>query len=122
MNLINHKDGQIKPQHVLFVIFQQIYLVLQHISLYRSWGIMPVQLLNELSYLFFQMMVRYNRVECISHPVCTAFLRMKWLGYGVWIHMMNLLIYLAFLGSLTAFITTSDGFMHQADVKKIILY
>ena len=52
-------------------------------------------------------MVRYNRVECLTHPVCAAFLRMKWMGYGVVIHMLNLLLYVIFLASLTAFVTST---------------
>ena len=58
-------------------------------------------------------MVRYNRVECLSHPVCTAFLRMKWIGYGVWIHLINLCFYLIFLASLTAFVTSSHIMPHN---------
>ena len=64
-------------------------------------------------FVYLQMMVRYNRVECLSHPVCTAFLRMKWIGYGVWIHLINLCFYLIFLASLTAFVTSSHIMPHS---------
>ena len=52
-------------------------------------------------------MVKYNRVECLSHPVCINFLRMKWQRIGLWFHLINLVFYLIFLGALTAFIVTS---------------
>lgn len=54
------------------------------------------------------MMVKFNRVECLSHPVCLNFLRMKWCAYGMWFHSINLIVYLVYLASLTAFIVHSD--------------
>lgn len=56
-----------------------------------------------------QMMVRYNRVDCLSHPVCSAYLHMKWLAYGFFVHSVNLLIYVIFLASLTAFVTSAEN-------------
>ena len=56
-----------------------------------------------------QMMVRYNRVDCLSHPVCSAYLHMKWLAYGFVVHSINLLIYVIFLASLTAFVISSEN-------------
>ena len=54
-------------------------------------------------------MVRYNRVDCLSHPVCSAYLHMKWLAYGFVVHSINLLIYVIFLASLTAFVISSEN-------------
>ena len=55
------------------------------------------------------MMVRYNRVDCLSHPVCSAYLHMKWLAYGFFVHSINLLVYVIFLASLTLFVTSSEN-------------
>ncbi|XP_015208897.2 transient receptor potential cation channel subfamily A member 1b [Lepisosteus oculatus] len=38
-------------------------------------------------------MVRFNRIELLTHPVCKKYLEMKWLAYGVKVHGLNLAIY-----------------------------
>ncbi|XP_061460813.1 transient receptor potential cation channel subfamily A member 1 [Rhineura floridana] len=50
-------------------------------------------------------MVRHNRVELLSHPVCTEYLLMKWMAYGFRAHLMNLAVYSLGLIPLTLLIT-----------------
>ncbi|XP_067108613.1 transient receptor potential cation channel subfamily A member 1-like [Osmerus mordax] len=38
-------------------------------------------------------MVKFNRVELLTHPVCNKYLEMKWKAYGVKIHLLNLGVY-----------------------------
>ena len=32
--------------------------------------------------MILQVMVKFDRVDCLSHPVCVTFLKMKW--YDIW--------------------------------------
>ncbi|XP_071835812.1 transient receptor potential cation channel subfamily A member 1-like isoform X3 [Apostichopus japonicus] len=62
---------------------------------------------EDLSYLpALNVMVNFNRVDLLSHPVCVKYLEMKWKAYGFYVHMSNLLLYFVFLGLLTYFICT----------------
>ncbi|VDH91361.1 transient receptor potential cation channel subfamily A member 1 [Mytilus galloprovincialis] len=47
------------------------------------------------------LMVKFGRVELLSHPVCKAYLSMKWLAYGVWLYSINFIMYIIFLVMLT---------------------
>uniref|UniRef100_A0A8C5MP51 Transient receptor potential cation channel subfamily A member 1 n=1 Tax=Leptobrachium leishanense TaxID=445787 RepID=A0A8C5MP51_9ANUR len=49
-------------------------------------------------------MVRHNRVELLSHPVCKEYLLMKWMAYGFKAHLLNLSIYSLGLIPLTLLI------------------
>ncbi|XP_052283274.1 transient receptor potential cation channel subfamily A member 1-like isoform X2 [Dreissena polymorpha] len=51
-------------------------------------------------------MVKHGRVQCLSHPVSEAYLKMKWRAYGAWFHLTNLVIYVIYLALLTALVTT----------------
>uniref|UniRef100_A0A914W205 Transient receptor potential cation channel subfamily A member 1 n=3 Tax=Plectus sambesii TaxID=2011161 RepID=A0A914W205_9BILA len=53
-------------------------------------------------------MVKYGRVELLSHPVCLQFLTMKWKAYGFMFYMFNLAIYLMFIASLTGAVACLD--------------
>ncbi|XP_048762327.2 transient receptor potential cation channel subfamily A member 1-like isoform X2 [Ostrea edulis] len=59
------------------------------------------------------LMVRHGRVECLSHKLCRTYLNMKWRAYGMWVHSVNLVLYLAYLSMLTLLatkdFTTSRG-------------
>ncbi|XP_038622683.1 transient receptor potential cation channel subfamily A member 1 [Tachyglossus aculeatus] len=46
-------------------------------------------------------MVRHNRIELLSHPVCKEYLLMKWMAYGFRAHIMNLALYCLGLIPLT---------------------
>ncbi|XP_077208275.1 transient receptor potential cation channel subfamily A member 1 isoform X1 [Paroedura picta] len=50
-------------------------------------------------------MVRHNRVELLSHPVCKEYLLMKWMAYGFRAHLLNLGVYSLGLIPLTILIT-----------------
>nr|XP_033785675.1 transient receptor potential cation channel subfamily A member 1 [Geotrypetes seraphini] len=54
--------------------------------------------------IFLNAMVRNNRVELLSHPVCKQYLRMKWLAYGLKAHILNLAVYSLGLIPLTLLI------------------
>ncbi|CAC5415131.1 TRPA1 [Mytilus coruscus] len=51
------------------------------------------------------LMVKFGRVELLSHPVCKAYLSMKWLAYGVWLYSINFILYIVFLVMLTYMVT-----------------
>ncbi|KAK9953442.1 hypothetical protein ABG768_017434 [Culter alburnus] len=46
-------------------------------------------------------MVRYNRLELLTHPVSRKYLEMKWKAYGSKVHLLNLAVYLLGLLPLT---------------------
>ncbi|XP_021365013.1 transient receptor potential cation channel subfamily A member 1-like isoform X2 [Mizuhopecten yessoensis] len=63
---------------------------------------------KEVSPLFsLNAMVKFGRVQCLSHSLCKAFLSMKWRAYGLWFHSTNLVLYLIYLGLLTTLVTTT---------------
>eukprot|EP00063_Salmo_salar_P071140 XP_014045975.1 PREDICTED: transient receptor potential cation channel subfamily A member 1-like isoform X3 [Salmo salar] len=51
-------------------------------------------------------MVKFNRIELLTHPVCKKYLEMKWNAYGMKVHLLNLAIYSLGLGPLTHIIHT----------------
>ncbi|KAL7984248.1 hypothetical protein Chor_002818 [Crotalus horridus] len=53
-------------------------------------------------------MVRHNRVELLSHPVCTQYLLMKWMAYGLRAHILNLAVYSLGLIPLTLLVTNLE--------------
>ncbi|KAL8182027.1 UNVERIFIED_CONTAM: hypothetical protein K2H54_040276 [Gekko kuhli] len=57
-------------------------------------------------------MVRHNRVELLSHPVCKEYLLMKWMAYGFRAHLMNLGVYSLGLIPLTILITHIEPGMY----------
>ncbi|XP_071965136.1 transient receptor potential cation channel subfamily A member 1-like isoform X2 [Antedon mediterranea] len=65
---------------------------------YEEKGIelMPLLPLNK--------MVQFNRINCLSHPVCLHYLSMKWSAYGRPVYMLNIFIYSIFLMFLTSFV------------------
>ncbi|XP_033126136.1 transient receptor potential cation channel subfamily A member 1-like [Anneissia japonica] len=67
-------------------------------KLYNTKGLelMPLLPLNK--------MVEFNRINCLSHPVCLHFLSMKWASYGRPVYMINIFIYAIFLMFLTGFV------------------
>nr|XP_034311437.1 transient receptor potential cation channel subfamily A member 1 isoform X1 [Crassostrea gigas] len=57
------------------------------------------------------MMVRHGRVECLSHKLCRTYLTMKWRAYGMWVHSVNLVLYIVYLALLTL-LATKDFTSH----------
>ena len=39
----------------------------------------------------------------LTHPVISSLLQHKWFHFGLWFYLLNLLIYIIYLGFLTAF-------------------
>ncbi|XP_041358307.1 transient receptor potential cation channel subfamily A member 1-like isoform X2 [Gigantopelta aegis] len=62
--------------------------------------------------LLLNVMVKNGRVECLSHPLCVSFLNAKWNDYGKWFCTVYLLIYMTYLGLLTAFIINQESLIH----------
>ncbi|XP_041357845.1 transient receptor potential cation channel subfamily A member 1-like [Gigantopelta aegis] len=58
------------------------------------------------------VMVKNERVECLSHPVCVNLLNSKWNDYGKWFCTLYLFIYMTYLGLLTAFIVNHESLQH----------
>ncbi|PIK62526.1 putative transient receptor potential cation channel subfamily A member 1-like, partial [Apostichopus japonicus] len=53
-------------------------------------------------------MVKHNRIDLLSHPVCVNYLHMKWHTYGRFVHVTTMGVYLLFVASLTVFIWIID--------------
>ncbi|XP_051785308.1 transient receptor potential cation channel subfamily A member 1b [Erpetoichthys calabaricus] len=71
-------------------------------------------------------MVRFKRVDLLTHPVCKKYLQMKWIAYGLKAHVLNLVIYTFGLLPLTTLIvkmrpktnyTTEDKLSINNDLK-----
>jgi hypothetical protein len=58
------------------------------------------------------MMVKFDRINHLSHPLCETLLRQKWLSYGFPIYMLNLTFYIMFLFFLSHFIVTFPSCNH----------
>ncbi|XP_076027422.1 transient receptor potential cation channel subfamily A member 1b [Genypterus blacodes] len=52
------------------------------------------------------VMVQYNRIELLNHPVCKKFLETKWIAYGSKAHLLNMSMYLLGLLPLTYLIVS----------------
>ncbi|XP_071478085.1 transient receptor potential cation channel subfamily A member 1-like [Diadema antillarum] len=63
-------------------------------------GFVPLLVLNT--------MVKFNRINLLSHPVCVNYLAMKWNAYGRACHVTNITIYLVFVFFLTYFVCVTD--------------
>ena len=50
-------------------------------------------------------MVKYGRIELLSHSLCLKYLQAKWYAYGLWAHVFNLFVYVIFLFLLTSLVT-----------------
>uniref|UniRef100_A0A1I8FMW0 ANK_REP_REGION domain-containing protein n=1 Tax=Macrostomum lignano TaxID=282301 RepID=A0A1I8FMW0_9PLAT len=50
-------------------------------------------------------MLMFDQVDLLTHPLCTAYLSMKWRQYGCWFHNINLLLYILFLAAITTFVS-----------------
>ena len=54
------------------------------------------------------MMVRYDRVDCLAHPLCTTLLDQKWSTFGSKIYNIRIAIFLAILIILTTIAYDGD--------------
>nr|XP_014015359.1 unnamed protein product [Salmo salar] len=70
----------------------------KHAKVDKGLKIQPLATLNA--------MVKYNRIELLSHPVCKKYLEMKWMAYGSAAHLLNLFVYLLGLLPLTHLIVS----------------
>jgi transient receptor potential cation channel subfamily A member 1 len=61
-------------------------------------------------------MVKFGRINHLSHPLCETLLRQKWLSYGCPIYMLNLCFYLLFLLVFSYFIITFPSCNHHDTV------
>lgn len=62
------------------------------------------------------MMVKFGRINHLSHPLCETLLRQKWLSYGFPIYMLNLCFYLLFLFALSYFVVTFPACNHHDSI------
>ncbi|GFO25172.1 transient receptor potential cation channel subfamily a member 1 [Plakobranchus ocellatus] len=67
---------------------------------------------NVLPMMALNAMVKNNRVNCLSHPVCTTFLKVKWTKYGMPVYMAYLIVYGMFLASITSFVCEHNAMNH----------
>ncbi len=58
-------------------------------------------------------MVKFGRINHLSHPLCETLLREKWISYGFPIYMLNLCFYLLFIFALSYFIITFPACNHR---------
>uniref|UniRef100_A0A674AL88 Transient receptor potential cation channel, subfamily A, member 1b n=1 Tax=Salmo trutta TaxID=8032 RepID=A0A674AL88_SALTR len=70
----------------------------KHAKVDEGLKIQPLATLNA--------MVKYNRIELLTHPVCKKYLEMKWMAYGSAAHLLNLFVYLLGLLPLTHLIVS----------------
>ena len=54
-------------------------------------------------------MVESGRVELLMHPLTQKYLEMKWQAYGMYIHLMNMFLYLLYLTMVTLFASNVLG-------------
>ncbi|KAK6302662.1 hypothetical protein J4Q44_G00270170 [Coregonus suidteri] len=64
----------------------------------KSYDFQPLTALN--------YMVKFNRIELLTHPVCKKYLEMKWNAYGIKVHLLHLAFYSLGLCPLTHIIHT----------------
>ncbi|CAK8679344.1 unnamed protein product [Clavelina lepadiformis] len=58
------------------------------------------------------VMVEFNRVECLRHPVSVAYLHQKWRSYGRLFHGINLIFYMMSLFPITYIAANINSFPH----------
>uniref|UniRef100_A0A673XS95 Transient receptor potential cation channel, subfamily A, member 1a n=1 Tax=Salmo trutta TaxID=8032 RepID=A0A673XS95_SALTR len=71
-----------------------------------QWILILVTTYSMCRYDALTYMVKFNRIELLTHPVCKKYLEMKWNAYGMKAHLLNLAIYSLGLGPLTHIIHT----------------
>uniref|UniRef100_A0A8C2J138 Transient receptor potential cation channel, subfamily A, member 1b n=1 Tax=Cyprinus carpio TaxID=7962 RepID=A0A8C2J138_CYPCA len=71
------------------------------IKSFKATSRCPVMDIIEFLPESFKAMVRYNRLELLTHPVSRKYLEMKWKVYGSKVHLLNLAVYLLGLLPLT---------------------
>ncbi|XP_038828939.1 transient receptor potential cation channel subfamily A member 1-like [Salvelinus namaycush] len=79
----------------------------KHAKVDKGLKIQPLATLNA--------MVKYNRIELLSHPVCKKYLEMKWVAYGSAAHLLNLFVYLLGLLPLTHLIVSLRPSLEYTD-------
>ncbi|KAM6948292.1 transient receptor potential cation channel subfamily A member 1a [Aplochiton taeniatus] len=79
-------------------------LVKKLAKLDRAYKIQPLAALNA--------MVRFHRIELLTHPVCTKYLEMKWDAYGMKAHLLNLVVYSFGLLPLTHILVNLRPLVH----------
>ncbi|XP_051970094.1 transient receptor potential cation channel subfamily A member 1-like isoform X1 [Xyrauchen texanus] len=81
-----------------------------HINYDFQWLQAPIQLkkyaktdkaMNFQPLAAMNAMVKYNRLDLLTHPVSQKYLEMKWKAYGSKVHLLNLAVYLLGLLPLT---------------------
>ena len=48
-------------------------------------------------------MLEFNRMDLLTHPLSLKYLHMKWLSYGLYVHMLNSLLYAIYLVFITVY-------------------
>uniref|UniRef100_A0A674AGC0 Transient receptor potential cation channel, subfamily A, member 1b n=1 Tax=Salmo trutta TaxID=8032 RepID=A0A674AGC0_SALTR len=90
INAIIDSDRSVQKTNTLLIQSTEILLLCLKIQ--------PLATLNA--------MVKYNRIELLTHPVCKKYLEMKWMAYGSAAHLLNLFVYLLGLLPLTHLIVS----------------
>ncbi|XP_029313718.1 LOW QUALITY PROTEIN: transient receptor potential cation channel subfamily A member 1b [Cottoperca gobio] len=73
----------------------------------KTMRVQPLAALN--------VMVKYNRMELLNHPVCKKYLAMKWFAYGSTAHVLNMFLYLLGLLPLTHLIVNLRPSLNATD-------
>uniref|UniRef100_A0A8C4X6L4 Transient receptor potential cation channel, subfamily A, member 1b n=1 Tax=Erpetoichthys calabaricus TaxID=27687 RepID=A0A8C4X6L4_ERPCA len=98
------------------------------LTTYKPGSVKKVPVLDMIEHLpeAAKTMVRFKRVDLLTHPVCKKYLQMKWIAYGLKAHVLNLVIYTFGLLPLTTLIvkmrpktnyTTEDKLSINNDLK-----
>jgi transient receptor potential cation channel subfamily A protein 1 len=62
------------------------------------------------------MMLKFGRINHLTHPLCETLLRQKWLSYGFPVYIFNLCFYLLFIFTLSYFIITFPACNHHDSI------
>uniref|UniRef100_A0A2C9JR10 Ion transport domain-containing protein n=1 Tax=Biomphalaria glabrata TaxID=6526 RepID=A0A2C9JR10_BIOGL len=63
-----------------------------------------------------KLMLKFNRVSCLAHPLTLMFLELKWNKYGWFISLLDLTLYVLYLVALTWFVVTHRALDHYDPV------
>ena len=59
------------------------------------------------------MLVKFGRIDCLSHPLCESLLQRKWHLYGLPINLFVTSLYIFYLAALTLIVLDHSGYIHK---------
>ncbi|XP_066577107.1 transient receptor potential cation channel subfamily A member 1b [Amia ocellicauda] len=87
-NVKESEDDVNSPDYSIEYNFKYLQAPIKFVKLAKQDTSLTYQPLAALN-----AMVKFNRIELLTHPLCKKYLEMKWLAYGIKAHILNLAIY-----------------------------